>query len=468
MPRYLVDKNFIENISLARKNLLKFKFEIPSETVFAVETDLSIENLSRIFLIPVGQIFENKRNFKGKTVELIEANFIEQDSLIEFFENLELVSYVRLDKNSLGSEQTSLESVEDNYLDISSSEIPTVVWREKSITAINEYIEGMLDGEAKSEVNETQQEKPGDQPTVVLNSDLMRLDSRTSVPKWHTSTDPKLNIELVENFISDLKRAKSLKLFQNDELLIFASLVASNRTNVFEELTPEISKNLDQFTEYLRNSYGLSLLDMRQALINLKQKVGESMHSFFARCVNLYYRSRNQEAPAINYITNDQVSKSDIVHYFISGLAREKVRTNLKMRLSSIKFEDLASTAREIDLALPADDQVVNLVEPSPHSIESLEKALENMVLRVSERMSRSRTPRRNVRFNNNRSSSRSRYNFRYNSRSKSRNRRDYSRSRGRKQNSDNKGRYKCYRCGRYGHLARWCRTKPTSEKYAK
>ena len=216
MPRYLVDKNFIENISLERKNLLKFKFEIPSETVFAVETDLSIENLSRIFLIPVGQIFENKRNFKGKTVELIEANFIEQDSLIEFFENLELVSYVRLDKNSLGSEQTSLESVEDNYLDISSSEIPTVVWREKSITAINEYIEGMLDGEAKSEVNETQQEKPGDQPTVVLNSDLMRLDSRTSVPKWHTSTDPKLNIELVENFISDLKRAKSLKLFQND------------------------------------------------------------------------------------------------------------------------------------------------------------------------------------------------------------------------------------------------------------
>ena len=82
---------------------------------------------------------------------------------------------------------------------------------------------------------------------------------------------------------------------------------------------------------------------MRQALINLKQKVGESMHSFLDRCVILNYRSRNKEAPAINYITNHQVSESDIVYYFISGLAREKFRTNLKMRLSIIKFEDLAS-----------------------------------------------------------------------------------------------------------------------------
>ena len=68
---------------------------------------------------------------------------------------------------------------------------------------MNEYIERIMDGEAKSEVNETQQEKPGDQPTVVLNSDLMRSDSKTLVLKGHTSTDPKLNIELVGNFIAD-------------------------------------------------------------------------------------------------------------------------------------------------------------------------------------------------------------------------------------------------------------------------
>ena len=76
-------------------------------------------------------------------------------------------------------------------------------------------------------------------------------------------------------------------------------------------------------------------------LINLKQKIGESMHSFFARVINLYYRSRNREAPQTSEIVNDQVSKSDIVHYFIMGLAREKVRVNLKMRPSNIKFEDL-------------------------------------------------------------------------------------------------------------------------------
>ena len=140
----------------------------------------------------------------------------------------------------------------------------------------------------------------------------------------------------------------------------------------------------------------------------------------------MFYRSRNQEAKAISYITNDQVSKSDIVHNFIWGLTREKVQTHLKMGLSSIRFKDLASIALEIDLVL---------------SIESLKKTLENMVLCVSERMSGSRTPRRNIIFNNNRSSNKTRYNSRYNSSSKSRNRRNYSRSRGRKQKSDNKGR---------------------------
>ena len=78
--------------------------------------------------------------------------------------------------------------------------------------------------------------------------------TKTAVPKWHTSTDPKINIELVERFIGDLKRAKELNLFASDELLSFSSLVNSSKTNMFEEMTPHTSKNLDEFIKYLRSA----------------------------------------------------------------------------------------------------------------------------------------------------------------------------------------------------------------------
>ena len=151
----------------------------------------------------------------------------------------------------------------------------------------------------------------------VLSTEYLRLDTKTAVPQWHTSTDPKLSIQLVERFIQDLTRAKKLKLFANDELLIFSSLVNSGKTNIFEEMTSDVATNLDEFIKYLRNAYGSSLLDMRQSLMSIKQQDNESMHSYLSRIINLYFRSRDQKPKTIEEISTDRISKADIVHIFL-------------------------------------------------------------------------------------------------------------------------------------------------------
>ena len=209
--------------------------------------------------------------------------------------------------------------------------------------------------------------------------------------------------------------------------------------------------------------------------MNLKQAENESMYSFLYRVMNLYFRSRDKETPTIEEIAKDQVSKTDIVHIFLEGLLSNEVKTNLRMRLSTIEFKDLTKVAREIEQALPARTpinftQTINNSELSL-KIDQLEKSLESMVLQINERFSRSQTPGRNVRFG--RSKSRGRQGFR----GKSRNYRSLSRDNGytnnyRHDRSKSRGRYntkkswrdlkkanfKCFNCGKYGHTQKWCR----------
>ena len=247
-------------------------------------------------------------------------------------------------------------------------------------------------------------------------------------------------------------------------------------------MTNETSNNLDNFVLHLRYAYELTLRGWRQSLNTLKQNESESMFSFLHRCINLYYRSRNQEAPDIDKIADDKIAMSDIVHYFLKGLKNEKVRVNLKMRLSTIKFKDLAKIAREIESALPESGPMINFIPENymPSGLESkidkLEKQLEQMVLKIDTKYDRSRTPKRKVRFGSrtpsrsksrgrNRSYSRERSYGRQNSNSRYRSR-GRSSSPKRTQFKIDYSRYTCYRCQKVGHIARWCRTKMNN--YAK
>ena len=204
---------------------------------------------------------------------------------------------------------------------------------------------------------------------------------------------------------------------------------------------------------------------MRQNLSNLKQVENESMYSFLSRVINLYYRSRDQETPTMDQISTDKVSRTDIVHIFLEGLLNKDIKTNLRMRLSTIDFKDLSKVAREIEQALPPRSSInfadkISNVDLS-EKIENLEKSMKNMVLHFNTRFSRSRTPNRQVRFN--RSSSRNRHNY-SGAGSSNKFKRDRSNSRGRNYQAKKswrdlpKANFRCHNCGKYGHTKRWCR----------
>ena len=495
MLNYIVDFSYSENYNLALKNLVNFEsnfnFEsLTKNSVVVIRTNLNKSDLGKILLVPSGQILLQKRKNRD-LLEIVLGEYRQdsEDSLLDFFESLKFSSNQKLQKDenlityfetlkepslSASFEQKSFENFNSDTLD-ELSRVEFDIIKEQISLDTDDYI-SMESLDTKIEVSD-----PPKDEKKVLSTELLRLDSKTAVPKWHTSTDPKINIELVERFIGDLKRAKELNLFASDELLIFSSLVNSSKTNMFEEMTPDTSKNLDEFIKYLRSAYGSTLLDMRQSLMTLKQAENESLFSFLSRVINLYYRSRDKETPTIDEIATDQVSKADIVHIFLQGLFNPEVQTNLRMRLSTIDFKDLTKVAREIEQALPVRPSI-NLAQSLVDSglsekINDLEKSMEKMVLHLNKRLSRSRTPRRYVRFDSrSRDSSGNRGYSRDRKFSKSKNtryqgagrsnwlKRDRSDSRGRNQSTKKSWRdlpqanFRCFNCGKYGHLKRWCK----------
>ena len=73
--------------------------------------------------------------------------------------------------------------------------------------------------------------------------------SKFLVPVW------KVN-EPLEAFITALKSAKEMKVVPSDAMLIYSSMVKSDRSDICEALTTQQRSNLDEFISFLRSSYG--------------------------------------------------------------------------------------------------------------------------------------------------------------------------------------------------------------------
>ena len=105
----------------------------------------------------------------------------------------------------------------------------------------------------------------------VFSTDVCKLDSRTTVPIWGNSALPEDRVRLVEAYIRDLKRARDLRLFKSDEILIYSSLVNSNKTALSDELPYECTNDVDYLIDYLQSAYGQSSIEKRQSLATVKQ-----------------------------------------------------------------------------------------------------------------------------------------------------------------------------------------------------
>lgn len=76
------------------------------------------------------------------------------------------------------------------------------------------------------------------------------------VPEWASGED-------IEKYITKLELAKEMSLFENDKLLIFYSLTRSKRQDVITTLTEDQKTKLDDFKEFLRETFGRTIGEIR-------------------------------------------------------------------------------------------------------------------------------------------------------------------------------------------------------------
>ena len=153
-----------------------------------------------------------------------------------------------------------------------------------------------------------------------------------------------LSYQGIENYISDLKRAKEFSRFKNDSELIFLSLTKSERTSLYNDMSKEDEKDLTKFGNFLRSTFGMSPELMFTLLKNIRQEVGENPLQFFNRLIRLFYKARGTEIPDE---FDDDIHKLEITQSFIHGLRNTEVKREIARNKRSINFKDLGKTAMD-------------------------------------------------------------------------------------------------------------------------
>ena len=165
------------------------------------------------------------------------------------------------------------------------------------------------------------------------------------VPKW-TSNDP----NGLESFISELRTAKAMEILSEDKMLIYASMMKSNRSEILETLTNEQMNNLEDFITYLRSSFGPSQQETRFGFQRLKQEEDEDSVNFFIRTEKMYFQSKNMRKPNGEAFLNDY--KEDIRFQFIQGLRNPEVKRLMYLNGSSLSYNEVSLTARNYEVNL--------------------------------------------------------------------------------------------------------------------
>ena len=178
---------------------------------------------------------------------------------------------------------------------------------------------------------------------------FVRLDAGLSIPIWMKGKDRQEEILYTRMFIRDLQRLKSLGVLKNEALLINATLVKSERTELYEELPAEAETSVDEFAKYLKKAYGMNRFDMMKEVQNIKQRPTENPHAFLSRVITMFYEAKGKTKKPIDEIKTNEEETYEIVGLFWKGLYDERVRIILKQRMDELNIEDLASITKNIE-----------------------------------------------------------------------------------------------------------------------
>ena len=319
----------------------------------------------------------------------------------------------------------------------------------------------------------------------------IKLDATASIPIWRKGNTPEENARHVENYIRDLKRIKTLDVGKNDAWVINSSLVKSQRTEIYVELPSGADSDINKFTEYIQQAYGLSKVAKRRALNNMRQHEDESPHAFLSRVCNTYFETRNENRKSLAECEENSNIKFDIMALYLKGLNNAKVRVALKQKLGELTLAKVAEQTRNIIDAL-SDENVnntaVNLVVSGNNQINTKVDALTEKLNALTVNMTRFKEDEKNRNRSYEPKSNRGRYKSQGNRQSYNPyNRRPQNWSGKSQNNSYNRGRpnryqngYRpnqskrgqnsnapptnvrfngdCYYCGAKGHSKKYCR----------
>ena len=303
-------------------------------------------------------------------------------------------------------------------LDVKQRSTPTKTTLSQSLT-VGKHEKSLL--EEMNEADSKTDPSPAPRQAQVMNitTSKLKYDAKATIPTWKVIGDPAADAAALEQFFSDLKRAKDLGFFDSDSQLIYMACNASNRSNLLDELPTEASHDLDTFITELRKSHGMTPMGLRQSVFNMKQRSGESPYTFFYRCISLYYRSKGRTPPPVNDMQTKAefaADKGDVVYIFLNGLIDREVAFDLTARGKNIKFSELPDHAKQVEVAKTSRTTNVMHVTDETHRME---QKLDSLVAA----MSVNKTPRR-VKFDT---------------------------------SDDMKSQMRCFTCGRPGHFARDC-----------
>ena len=165
------------------------------------------------------------------------------------------------------------------------------------------------------------------------------------VPEWKVNEPNGM-----ENFIGEMVAAKAMGVLSNDKLLIYAALIKCGKVSMLENMTQIQKENLTYFIAYLRDEFGKTLPELRADFDNAKQRSEENEIDYFNRLERLYFSSKNITKPSGN-VFKDWM-KEDVMHQFRMGMRNNEVRRLLMLNSTTIKYEDLAKTAKNYAVSL--------------------------------------------------------------------------------------------------------------------
>ena len=307
---------------------------------------------------------------------------------------------------------------------VSASDIVRIEDSEGS-TGAEEKVEQKAQVEPKVIVSDSKTVEPKGEEQVKKIRDAEKIGS---TEKFKMSTAIKLEVPVlqdisyqgIENYISDMKKAKKYGRFDTDDDLIFSSLVKSKKTHLFNDMAKGDDEDIDKYALFLKNIFGISEMNLLDRFKTLKQKEGENGLQFFNRLVRLFYKIREADVPET---VSDNIHILEMTQAFLQGLRNRDVSKILSRNRKVIDFEKLGATA--LDYEKVEDDNQNAVVNKLDHLKVTDESSDEKKVNFVKSSNSRRENFSRNQGFNRN--YSRNRY---QNNRDFDRRSRDQSRER--------------------------------------